>query len=111
ARRRKLAPFVNRWDGVACCQGNNVIAPAVEERIGAGEQRCGPQLGHCRECRIEFPLAARVQDMDFLSDGASSLLNVSRLGVTVRTSWVHEHGDQRGVRNYLAQQPQPLWLQ
>ena len=89
-----------------------LIAPAVEERVGADKQRCGPQLGQwsrmpyrvparCSRAGYGFAARRREQPPERLSIWAS----------LIRTSWVHEHGDQRGVRNDLAQQPQPLWLQ
>ena len=46
-----------------------------------------------------------------LTDGASSLVNVFQLVLDIRTLRVHEHGDQRGARNELAQESQPLRLQ
>ena len=47
------------------------------------------------------PLLA-YEDVDLLPDGASSLLQVFQLGIDVRTIGVHQHSEQRGVRNEFA---------
>src|SRR6516165_6597669 len=38
----ELTPIVNRRNRVACCQRNNSITPAVQERVGGYKQRTGP---------------------------------------------------------------------
>jgi len=46
--------------------------------------------------------------MDLLSEGACCLLHVVQLGIERRPGWIEQHGDERGGRNDLAQQPEPL---
>ena len=50
---RKLALFINSWNGIARRQRQNVIALTVEERVSADLQRSDLQLRQCRERRIE----------------------------------------------------------
>ena len=41
AGRGKLTSFINRRNGMARCQRNDLIALAVKERVGANQQRSG----------------------------------------------------------------------
>jgi hypothetical protein len=98
AGRGELAQLIDRGDGVACRQRDNLIAPAAEERVGADEQCSGSELRNCRKCRIEVALAAGVEDLDLLPECARCRLQVSRLGLGVRKIRIQEHGDHIGLR-------------
>jgi hypothetical protein len=51
--RNALAPLVHGGNGVAFCQGNQLLAPAVEERVGANQQGTGGQFGNAGEGGFE----------------------------------------------------------
>jgi hypothetical protein len=80
ARHNELALFVNRRDGAACGQGNNVIVSREEEWVSAHEKRCRPRLGHCRKGRVDFSLAAGMQNLNLLSGFARGRLYFLELG-------------------------------
>src|SRR6266567_3661631 len=56
------APLVARRNGKPCRQRDELFAPAVEERIGADEERAGLQLEERAEGRVDLAFRAGLQD-------------------------------------------------
>jgi hypothetical protein len=50
----ELAPLENRRDGIACGQTYNLLAPAVEERIGADDEGVRAPPDKCGKSRLEL---------------------------------------------------------
>src|SRR5580704_8417721 len=48
-----LAPLIDRRNGMARCQRHELLAPAVEERIGADDEAAGVQLDESHEGRVD----------------------------------------------------------
>ena len=75
----ELAPKVDRGHRVAGRQRDDLIAPAVEERIGANDERAGPLLDHGCEGRVDVAFGAGIQDMELQPQRARRRLQVFRL--------------------------------
>ena len=72
-------PVINRRYALTCRQSHDLIAPAVEERIGTDDQCADPLLNGRCECLIYADLSVGVQRMDLQSKGASDRLSVCQL--------------------------------
>ena len=85
------------------CQGDKLNASVKEQRVG-DDQDCGIlPLNKGGKGRIDFAVAAGVEDIDLLSDSGRGLLHLpdsSRGRCKVRIS---EQGDARSSRNQLTQ--------
>ena len=58
-----LADFVERRNCMTRRKRDKVLAPTVEERVGANQKRIGPLLDKCREDLIEVVFGNRTQDI------------------------------------------------
>ena len=111
AGRGVFAPIEDRRYRVARRQCDQLIAPAVEERIGGDKERASALLRKDREGRVDATFAAGLHDMNFFPDGARRCLQVFQLDLSIRIIWVHKHSDHRDIGNRLAQHLQALGLQ
>ena len=94
---------------MACRQRHELLAPAVEERIGADDERAGMQLrrGSRRRRRSRFRCSAfRIWSCTPFARAASCTSRDDALGT--RIVRVHEQGDHPGLGNQLGQQLEPL---
>ena len=66
---------------MACRQGGELSAPAIEEGIGADHETAGSLLDQGCECRFELALAACPQHKDLQPEGAGRRLQVSSIGL------------------------------
>ena len=57
-----FAPVIDCGHGLARCQGNDVPAVGIEERIAADHQRIGPLLGNKRKSGINLSNGGSLQD-------------------------------------------------
>ena len=108
AGRGEFAPLIDRRNGMACRQRHELLAPAVEERIGADDERAGMQLDEGREGGVDLAFGAGLQDMELQPLRARRLLHVSHRCARHRIVRVHEQGDHLGLGNQLGQQLEPL---
>jgi hypothetical protein len=92
-------------------QRKKLIEVGRKERIGADEQRTRPLLDKRRERSVEVACDTSSQDDELLPNGASSRLRVYRHRLGFRAVWVEQDGNDRGRRDQLAQQLQPLCSQ
>src|SRR5439155_25144432 len=89
-------------------QRKQLIAPSVEERIAADEERVDPLLDEAREGRVDLAVAARVLDVEMQPKYACCRLRVARLGLRTWICRVDEEADRSGYRHQLVQQLQPF---
>jgi len=86
---------------------HDLLAPAVEERIGGDEQRTRPRLGDVGEGPLDFGLIPGMKPrLSYRSPAPQS---------RIRARWrrprrirVQQHPDSGGRRNNIEQQPQAL---
>src|SRR6516165_3412076 len=109
ARRDELASSIDCRNAMLRRQRHEPIASAVEEVIGADEERIGMPLDEGREGRVEIAFRAGVQDNNFSPKRACCCLYISLLGFGTRSGRVDEKGDQPSVRHDLAQELQAFW--
>src|SRR6266446_7454576 len=98
----ELTIMIDCRNGVAFRQGDQLLAPAIQERIGGDKKRSGSPLCRNRKGETDLVFTACLQDVQFLSDGASRLLNIFRLSIKSRPRRVQEHADGGGRWNQLA---------
>ena len=89
-------------------QRHELLAPAVEERIGADEERAGLQLDEGGEGGVDLAFGAGLQDMELHPLRARRFLHVSHHALGTRIVRVHQQGDHAGLGNQLGKQLQPL---
>jgi hypothetical protein len=82
---------------MACRQHHQLFASAVEERIGADDERAGIQLDEGGEDAFEFVLGAGLQDMELYPFRLRRHLNLAYVALGIRIVGVHEQGDQPGL--------------
>jgi hypothetical protein len=68
-------------------------------------------LNGIHEGSFNLAFAASFENNHLLSDRTTRRLHLAGLSFGILIVWVHDHCDQRGVGNQLAQQLQTLWLQ
>ena len=61
---------------MACRQRHELLVPAVEERLGADEERAGLQLDDGREGGVDLAFGAGFQDMELQPLRAHRFLHV-----------------------------------
>ena len=93
---------------MACRQRHELLAPVVEEWIGADDERAGLQLDKGREGGLDVALGAGLQDMELHPLRARRFLHVSDHALGARIVRVHEQGDHPGLGNQLGKQLEPL---
>ncbi len=96
---------------MACRQRHELLAPAVEERIGADDERAGMQLDEGGESGVDLAFGAGLQDMELHPLRARRFLHVSHDALGSRIVRVHEQGDHPGLGNQLGKQLEPLGRQ
>jgi hypothetical protein len=74
----EIAPRIDPRNGMAGCQRNYLLGPAVEERIGEDEERSGVQLGEQREGGVDLIFDDGFQDRELQPLCARRFLQVSR---------------------------------
>src|SRR5215471_6329264 len=79
-----FAQFVHCRHAVMGGERDELLPSAIKKRIGSDQQGRGRQASHGPERGVNVSLAACVQYVDFLADGARCLLKVSRLKVETR---------------------------
>jgi hypothetical protein len=95
---------------MACCQCDELCAPAVEERVGAIDDRTGFQFAEGREGGLDFAFRAGLQDGELHSPHTRRFLHVSDCALLSRIVRVHQQGDHPGLGNKLGQQLKSLGL-
>ena len=93
---------------MACRQRHELLAPAVEERIGADDERAGMQLDEGGEGGVDLAFGAGLQDRELHPLRARRFLHVSDDALGIRIVRVHQQGDHPGLGNQLGQQLEPL---
>ena len=87
AGHREAAKLGDRGHCVACREGGEVSAPAIEECIGADHESASSLLDQGCEWRFELALAARPQHMDLQPEGAGRRLQVSSIRLGENGDW------------------------
>ena len=95
---------------MACRQGHELLATAVEEWVGADDERAGLQLDESGEGGVDLAFGAGLQDMELHPFRARRFLHVSYHALGIRIVRVHEQGDHPGLGNQLVQQLEPLGI-
>ena len=106
--RGELAPLIDRRYGMACRQRDELLAPTVEEWVGADDQRAGLKLDERGEGGVDLALGAGLQDRELHPLRARRFLHVSDHGLGIRIVRVHEESDHLGLGDQLGQQLEPL---
>ena len=96
---------------MARCQRHELLAPAVEERIAADEERAGMQFDEGGEGGVDLAFGGGLQDRELhpLARAASCTSRMMRSAR--RIVRVHQQGDHPGLGNQLGQQLKPLGRQ
>ena len=81
----EFAAGIHCWDRFAHRQGDDLIAPALNERVGRHEQCTSSHFDHAQEGRVDIVLAAGIQDKDLPSKQGGGALLSSRTSKLV--SW------------------------
>src|SRR5262249_35710672 len=111
AGRGKLTSFIDRRNGITCCQRHDLIALAAEGWVRADQQCSGARLSHSCECPVDLVFSTRAHDAYLLSEVASGILNTPQLSLKIRIGRVEQHCDQRGGGNQRADESQSLSLE
>src|SRR5262245_51151285 len=82
--RGKLTSFIDRRNGMARCQRNDLIALAAEERVRADQERSGAGLSYGCERHVDLAFSIRAQDAHLLPEVASGILNTPQLSLKIR---------------------------
>ena len=80
----ELTIMIDCRNGVAFRQRDQLLAPAIQERIGGDKKRSGSPLCRNRKGETDLVFTACLQDVQFLPDGTSRLLNIFRLSIKSR---------------------------
>ena len=67
---------------------DQLLTPAIEERISCDQEPCGPPCDQCPKRSINVALAARFQDQNLSADAVSPRLQVLGLLFGVVAFWV-----------------------
>src|SRR5207247_2636999 len=59
-----LAVCIDYWNGMARCQGHQLVAPAADERIAGDDEPAGMQFDEGREGGIDLAFGAGLQDVE-----------------------------------------------
>src|SRR6516162_1592576 len=107
----KLARGVDGRNSMARRQGDQLDAPAREQRIGDDQKRGCPLLYHrCKRC-VDLAAVARVKHCDLLPDGGHSNLHIPYGQIGGRIPWIAQDDDIGISRYQLPQESEPLWPQ
>src|SRR5262245_30234647 len=87
---------------------NYLVGSGVKKCTTTDKQSAGTGLGHGRKGCIDFLLAARLDNNDFLPDGASGRLYFAGLTLECLRVWVLQSGDDFGLGYQLMQQREPF---
>ena len=82
---------------MASRQSDNLIASAVEERVGANHQRTRPLLNKQREGGLEIALGRRIRNDEFNTDTCGCLLHLFQLTVSNRIGGINESANGVGL--------------
>jgi len=99
-----LAPFIDRRDGVASRQGDDPIAPAVEEDVCRHHKRTNPPYFHIRECCFHIVVVGGLDDLQFHASGARGRLPIRHFGRRAGKIRIDQYSNHGCVGNEFAQQ-------
>jgi hypothetical protein len=99
----ELAPFIDCGKSIARCERHDLLASAVEERIGTNEQRSRPSRRHAGERGVNLALVAGMKDDDFLPNAAASAFGLLRIGHGGRKVGIGKNGERRRRRHCVFQ--------
>src|SRR5262245_37605331 len=108
---RNSPPSVNCGRRMAGGHLHELLAPAIEERVVADDERADVQLHEGCKSGIDLAFGARLHDMHLDPLCACRLLRLSHHLVGTRIVGVHEQGDLPGLGNKFGQQFEPLGIQ
>jgi hypothetical protein len=100
--------MVNRGDGMACRQRDELIAVTGEQRIGVDDECAGLLLDKGSEGRLEVAFATGIEYQQFHPEQARCALSFFCVRFSGRSGWIDEKGDRGGCGHQLAQQLQPF---
>ena len=87
---------------------NHLASSTIKKCTSAHEQCTGTGLGNGGKGCVDFLLAAGFNRHDFLSHGASGVLNFAGLYLECRRGWVLQNSDGFGLGNQLTQECKPF---
>jgi hypothetical protein len=108
--RDELTELIDRWNAMACRQGNELLAPAREEWIGEDEERVGWLLDEGGEGGVDLSFGAGPQDSELHPGRPRRFLHGSYQAPRSRNGPVHEQGDHPGLGNQLGQKLEPFGI-
>src|SRR6516162_6524424 len=85
ARRHEFAPFVDRRNGMTRRERYELLAPAIEEGIGADDECTNVQLHKGGEGSIDRSFGAGCQDTELQPPRARRFLHVSNHWLGIRS--------------------------
>src|SRR6185503_6213606 len=99
----ELAPLVSRRNSMARCQHHDFVAPAVEERVSANNERTNVPLHEGGEGGVDLALGSRGQDMKLPPLPPHGLLQLAGLALGSRIFRVYQQRDHACTRNQLGE--------
>src|SRR5262249_55303854 len=97
------APFVDRGDRMTGHKSDQLLAPGVEEWVGADHQRTRLLLKEQREGWLEIALVRRIRNDESNIDTCGSRLRLFQLIRSKRIGRIVENANGVGLRNQFAQ--------
>src|SRR5258705_2791212 len=91
---RELTPFIDCGYRVACCQCDNFLAAAIEERVGGYGDSTGSLLHDNLEGCVEVTFGAGVQHIELEPESARGLAQVFQLSLGDDVRRVQKHGNR-----------------
>ena len=100
----ELPPLVDRRNRMARRQCYQLVAVAVEERIGRDDERANPLLDEICKDRIDFALGACVEDTELAAEPARGRHHLFRLALGRRIVRIDKIADRYVCGHHLVQQ-------
>src|SRR5206468_4767584 len=96
--------IINRRNGMACRQRDELLAPAVEERIGAEDERASTQLDEGRKSCVDLAFGGGLHELELQPLRGRRILHLPHDWLGKRIIRVYEQGDHPSPGNQLGNQ-------
>src|SRR5262249_5200813 len=110
-RYGEIAILEDRGNCVARRERGKLLTPSDKERIGTDQQSAGLHSDERLEDCVDLTGVARMKDCDALADGTRRLLDLALLARGVGKGGIHNHGNEVGIANEIAENHEPLRTQ
>ena len=108
---RELTPFIDRGDGLACSERDDLITVTIEEGIAGNQQRSGALCIEIRKCLVDLGLIGGANVDKLESDSPGRLFDTGYSSFSARKAGICEKCECLRLRQQFPQEPESLLLE